>query len=359
MVDRKNPALLLGFLLLVVLLLFAAGCQAANRAAKDNGAQDIAVEPLNKPIELRFTTVVTTLHPDFKSWEKFSAEVDKRTNGQVKITMYPSGTLTPPLETFNAVKSGIADIGAAPVGYSAAVMPLNKLFGDAMMGASNAKEAIAVWNTAWDNMPELRQELDGVHVLWRYATVPLSVGTTKTEIRKLEDLKGLVMRIPPGLEPLAKAWGVSPVSMPVGDIYVAMEKGAVDGFYGGSEMLQSMRLAEFAKYVTNVQTAYGLGFVGMNQKVWDSLPEDVQAVFNDLGEWGQTITIEAFDEAEKQAREFALSQGCEFIEIEEAELQRIFAASRPAFQEIAAGLEKQGKPAQKVLSELEKLIAQN
>jgi TRAP-type C4-dicarboxylate transport system substrate-binding protein len=290
--------------------------------------------------------------------EKFASEVNKRTNGKVKIVIYPTGTLNPPFETFNSVKNGIADIGAAPVGYSPAIMPLNKLFGDAMMGVPSATQAAKIWNQAFNDMPELQKELEGVHVLWLYATTPLSIATTKTEIRKLEDFKGLILRFPPGLEPLAKAWGVSPINMPIGDIYVAMDKGSVGGFFGGSELLKTMKLADHTKKVTNMSMVYALSYVGVNQKVWDSLPAEVQKIFNDLGEWGQNLTIAAFDEADKQTVQYALSKKCEFIKINDVELQRIYSVSKPVFGQIAEGLEAKGKPAKKVLSKLEKLTSQ-
>lgn len=337
------------------------GCQSSTQQTPGTTqpTEESTEAKSTETIELRLSHINSSIHPTHKALEKFAEEVSKRTDGRVKIVLYPSDTLNPPMETYNAVKNGLADIGRAPVGYSSAVMPLNKLFGDAMMGVPTATEAAKIWTEAYKNMPELQQELEGMHVLWLNSTSPLSIGTINKPIHKLEDFKGLILRFPPGLEPLAQAWGASPINMPTGDIYVGLEKGTVDGFYGGSEMLQAMKLAEFTKYVhTNVGMVYGLSWLAMNQKVWDSLPADVQQVFNDLSEWGQELLMESFDEGEMQAREFAKSEGCEFIDIEEAELQRIYEVSWPVFEKIAANLEKQGKPANKVLDELKRLTSQ-
>ena len=119
--------------------------------------------------------------------------------------------------------------------------------------------------------------------------------------------------------------------MPVGDIYVGLEKSTIDGFFGNAEMLYSMKLADFTKYATNVYMTYALSYVGMNKEVWDSLPTDVQDVFNELGDWARQLLMEGFEEGEKQAREYALSQGVEFIEIEDAELQRVNEISMQVF----------------------------
>jgi TRAP-type C4-dicarboxylate transport system substrate-binding protein len=306
-----------------------------------------------KPIELRFTTVVTSIHPNFLSGQKFADEVFKRTNGKVKITLYPSGTLNPPFETYNAIKTGMAQMGMAPVGFSAMVMPLNKLFGDALRGLSTSTEASRAYQAALNSVPEMVKEFEGVHLLWVYSTLPMSVGTTKKPIKKLEDFKGLVMRFPPGLEVLAKSWGVSPINIPVGDIYVALQKGTVQGYIGGAEQLQSMRLAEHIKYVTSVDMIYGLSYVAMNKKVWDSLPSDVQKVFNDLSDWAQALWIKETDLSDQASLNFAKSQGAQMVTIDKAELNRIYKVSEPVFEKIAADLEARGKPGKKILAEVE------
>ncbi|HHT46339.1 MAG TPA: TRAP transporter substrate-binding protein DctP [Firmicutes bacterium] len=354
----QRKMLIPGVILLVLLLLCAIGCQPTEVVTPKEDNTGKNSKDSRDSIELRFTTVVSTLHPNFKSWEKYADEVFNRTDGKVKIVLYPTGTLNDPMDTYNAVKNGLADIGCAPVGYSASIMPLNKLYGDALMGIPNATEAAGIWTESFKNMPELQKELEDVHVLFLSSTAPLIIGTSKKEISKMEDLKGLVMRFPPGLEPLAKAWGASPVNMPIGDIYIGLEKGTMNGFFGGEEMLETMRLAELTEYVTDVSMVYGFNWTGMNLKVWESLPPDVQQVFNELSEWGQEITIEGFDESGYQSRQFALSQGTKFLEIEEDELQKIYNASIPVFEQITAELEGKGLPANKVLSEVEKINSQ-
>lgn len=317
-----------------------------------------SVLPADKPIELRYTTTVTSIHPNFKASQEFADEVLKRTGGKVRITVYPSGTLNPPFETFNAIKTGIAQMGGAAVGYSAQVMPLNKLFGDALMGVPTASEASRLWKMALENIPELMKEFEGLHLLWVTSTLPLSIGTCKKPITKLEDFNGLVMRFPPGLEPLAKAWGATPISIAPGDLYVALQKGTVEGFMGGSEMLKAMRLAEYIKYVTSASMTFGISYTAMNIRTWESLPSDIQKVFNDLTDWAQALQLKYIEGSEKESLEFAFSQGCKLINMDKGEIDRIHQVSKPVFEKIATDLEARGKPAKKVLREIERLTSQ-
>ena len=78
----------------------------------------------------------------------------------------------------------------APVGYSASIMPLSKLFGDAMM-ESSAKEVAELWRAAYKNIPELQEEFKDIHVLWLYATTPMSLRTSGIKISKLDDFNGV------------------------------------------------------------------------------------------------------------------------------------------------------------------------
>jgi TRAP-type transport system periplasmic protein len=309
----------------------------------------------DKPMELRFTSVVTSLHPDFKAFQAFADEVAKKTGGKVHITIYPSGTLNPPFETYNAIKTGMAQMGCAPVGYSGPIMPLNHMFGDALRGMATSTEAAKTYSAALKTTPEMIAEFEGMHVLWVFSTVPLSIGTAKKQVTKMEDFKGLVMRFPPGLETLGRAWGASPVAVPVGDIYVALQKGTINGFIGGAEMLQAMRLAELTKYVTSAEMMYGLNYVAINQKTWDSFPADIKKVFDDLDEWGQAITLEHLDKAEKDAEAYAKAQGTQFSKLDKAELAKLYAAAKPVFEKRAADLEARGKAGKKVLAVVEKV----
>ena len=74
----------------------------------------------------------------------------------------------------------------------------------------------------------------------------------------------------------------------------------------------------------------GVNYAGMNRKVWDSLPADVQEVFNELKDWVEPKMPEVFDQQEEDALQKAIKEGCELVEIEDAEKQRIYAVSAPS-----------------------------
>jgi TRAP-type C4-dicarboxylate transport system substrate-binding protein len=311
-----------------------------------------------KPIELRFTTVVTSTHHNFKTAQEFASKVSTRTDGKVKIRVYPSGTLNPPLQTYNAILTGIADIGGAPVGYSGQIMPLNKLFGDALRMMPNSSAATKAWENALNRVPEMKKELDGIHLLWAYSTLPFALSTKDREIKSVEDAKGLVMRVPPGLEPVAKTWGVSPASMPIGDLYVALQKGVIHGLIASPELLKSHKLIEQTKYVTPLFLTHGLSYIGINKKTWDAFSPDIKKVFEELSVQTGISHRKAFDASEKELLDFIVSQGNKIVNLDKANLERFHSLAKPAFEKIAEDLEAKGKPGKKVLAEVERAVSE-
>ncbi|MFP3976101.1 MAG: TRAP transporter substrate-binding protein DctP [Dehalococcoidia bacterium] len=354
--KMKAYAALIGIVVLVVSLVAVAGCQTATETSSPEPTASSS--PSTEPIEIKWTTVTTSTHIDFLSMEQWAKEVEEKTDGKVKFTVYPSNTLCSPLETYNAVKTGLADMGTAPTGYSRQYLPLNKFVGDAMKGLETAEQNVTVYNKVFSKFPALEEEFKDVHYLWGYTSVPLSISTSGTAIRTLSDFEGITMRMPPGLEPLAEAWGASPVSMPISEIYVALEKGTMDGYFGGAEMLESMKLAELTDYVTIPKMVCATVWVGMNPDTWESLPGDVQQVINDMTQRGQNMIVDAVDKSAEENLQYAEEQGLEIINPGEAELQKIYDASSPVFNQIAADLEEKGYPADEILSELGKLGAQ-
>jgi TRAP-type C4-dicarboxylate transport system substrate-binding protein len=76
-----------------------------------------------KVVKLRYSNFFPPVHPISKLSEEWCREVEKRTNGRVKITYFPGNTLTPPMQTYDSTVKGIADIGQALLAYAPGRLP--------------------------------------------------------------------------------------------------------------------------------------------------------------------------------------------------------------------------------------------
>jgi len=176
--------------------------------------------------------MVTTWPPNFPALGTGAIElaenIERMTQGQIKIKVYGGGELVPPLEVFDTVSRGTADIGHSVSYYWKGKSPALQLFCTSPFGM-NAQEM-----NAW-------LYYGGGLELWRemyapFNLVPFPAGNTGTqmggwfnkEINTIEDLQGLKMRIPGfGGEVIQRA-GATPVIIPGGEIFNALQLGQID-----------------------------------------------------------------------------------------------------------------------------------
>jgi len=145
-------------------------------------------------------------------------------------------------------------------------------------------------------------------------------------VRKMEDLKGLVIRSTGVGAKVIEALGAEGYGGSQGEAYELMAKGTVDGSLTPREVLKGWNQAEVVKYVTG---CYDVGytanmFVVMNKDKWDSLPGDIQRIFTEASEAWMEKHGMVWDYYDKVGIDYFLSlgEGRELIELPSAEMAR-------------------------------------
>ena len=283
--------------------------------------------------------------------------IQEKTGGKVKITVYFSAAMAPPPETFNSIVAGIADIGEGIAYATPGKFPLTETVMLPELGLETSLTCSrALWQI-YETIPQVKAEYAGVKVLWLHVTPSVKLITRTKPVRALEDLKGLKIRVSGATAvKTGRILGFTPVSMDMGDLYLGLERGVIDGVVLPNEILVSRRLGEVTRYVTDVDLGHDSFFVVMNQRTWDRLPKDVQKVFEELtGKWAVEFTGKAWDKFDAEAVAMKKQKGIEYITLAPAELERWKKLLAPVKEEYAAELEAKGLPGKKVLAELEKL----
>ena len=195
------------------------------------------------------------------------------------------------------------------------------------------------------------KEMDDVKVMYLHGNPPSVVHTVKNPVSKLEDLKGLKMRVTPLGTPIAKALGAAPVAMPMGDAYDALSKNVVDGGFFPYEALEGWKLGEVVKYSTE---SWPVGFTSawyviMNKKKWDSIPPDWQKAIEKLNaEWIEK-TGKAWDEIDASGKAFALKQGGKVLTLSKQEGENWVKAVQPVLADYVKMAKEKGLPGDEVL----------
>jgi len=283
--------------------------------------------PVTGTIELKFNDYFPPPAKQCKICEEFITDMDKLSDGRVKISFYPGGSLLTAPATFDGVVEGVADIGLAHVEYTPGRMPVTEVC-DLPLGSPSAWVSNHVANDFYNEFKP--EEWDQVHVLWLH-TCPPNVMITTKPVYKMEDLKGLTIRAPGSVGDTVKALGATPAPTPVMEVYDAMSKGVLDGVNIPFETLKTFKFAEVAEYVTsswqvgNLYTFY----VVMNKDSWNKLPQDVKDIFNELSGVYQERFALMWNEIDFAGKDFAVEQGVEFIDLSPEETLRWQKAVEP------------------------------
>jgi len=145
---------------------------------------------------------------------------------------------------------------------------------------------------------------------------------------------------------LLTALGVSPVSMPAGDVYSAMQKKTVDGCAFPFEALKSWRIAEVAKYVTNIELwSTPHNYVAMNRDSYNKLSPDLQKVIDGIMDWGRKDMNQVYADQDQEALGYASSVGVKLVDI--VDKDKWYAAIKPLQDKTAAALDAKGLPGTK------------
>jgi len=143
-----------------------------------------------KPVELSYSIFFPAPHKNTILATEWAKEVEKRSNGMVKITVFPGGTLTPADKCYDGVEKGISDIGMSVLSYTMGKFPLSEVI-DLPLGYKSAVAATRVINSYYKKFKP--KELDGTQVMYFHAHGPGFLHT-KEAVRKMEDLKGRKIR---------------------------------------------------------------------------------------------------------------------------------------------------------------------
>jgi TRAP-type transport system periplasmic protein len=304
----------------------------------------------DKQIVLKLTSLQASEDPITLALNEWVKEVSNRTQGRVKINFYPSATLAPASQQYDAAVKGIADICNHVLGNTTGRFPLSEVL-DLPVGIPSGVVASKMVNEYYRRFKP--KEFDEVKVLLFHAQGPGFVCMRSKPVNKIEDLKGLKMRTFGGNVKFMSALGGAPVAMPMTEVYEALSRGMVDGLLSAYCSLENRQIGEFIKYVTeDKSTGYTATFiVAMNKRKWNALPADIQTIMDKLSEEYIGKLGNTWDQADVKARSYLARLGGKSILLSKKEEQRwVEKGAKPVFDEYVTRMKQKGLPGQDALN---------
>ena len=308
-----------------------------------------------EPIKLSYSIFFPPTHVQCITATNWAQEIEKRSQGRVKITVYSAQSLTKADQCFEGVVNGISDIGMSCFAYTRGRFPLLEGL-DLPLGYPDGAVATRVANAMVAKYQPA--ELAGVHTLYVHAHGP-GLLASKKAIKTLDDLKGLQVRATGLSSKIAEALGAKPVAMSQPETYEALQKGVVEATLCPIETLKGWKQGEAIQYVVD-STVIGYTtamFVVMNKAKWNQLPADLQAIFDAVSQEWVTKHGEAWDQADKDGRAFVTQLKREFITLSDAEQQRWKANLKPILDDYVKRAKEKNLPGEALLRDIQAELA--
>ncbi len=225
---------------------------------------------------------------------KFAAEIDKRTGGALKGSVYPDSSLMKTNAQFSAMRKGALDMSLVPLSYAGGEVPETNI--GLMPGIVTSYEQAATWKNAEVGRALSKVLADKGVIIVSWIWQAGGVASRTKPIINPEDAKGMKVRGGSReVDMVLKAAGAAVLNLPSNEIYAAMQTGALDAAMTSSTSLISFRLEEVAKQLTTGRGKtywFMLEPLMISKAVFDRLPKSQQDVIMSVGAEMEKFALE-------------------------------------------------------------------
>lgn len=287
--------------------------------------------------ELRFGSPWPTTSTPHVALVTFAREVEKATEGRIKVRVFPDSQLGDIQALINGLQLGTVDMTYLAIGNAGVLRggaALNVAYVPYLFNTKQDAERIA-------NSPVFRELYDslaqqsGARIFAVYgARSPRGLQNSKRPVAKPDDVRGLRIRIPPidGIRLAFERLGARPVVLGLGDTYQAISRNQVDGHENGIDAAIGYKWYEVAKHWTQTSHIFETAAFYVNEKLWQEFsPADRDVIIEAARAGGRDMTT-ATEELDAKGLETFRANG---VTITQPDLE----AFRTALRDVATPLE--------------------
>ena len=262
--------------------------------------------------DLTFQSAYPAGDPQFLHFQEWAEDIARYSGGRLNIETLPAGSIVPAFEVLDATHDEVIDGAHAWSGFW-----VGKDRGAVMVSSGPAGPFGMDWSDMWGwyyqggGLGEVNwffQEHLGLDVMWRplLSSGAQPLGWFNRAVESVEDMQGLRLRIPGIPGEMYEGMGVSVITLPGGEIVPAGERGVIDAAefvgpwidfaLGFQDIWQIYHAPAYHEVVT-------VGEVLINKNTWESLPEDLQNIYELVTE------VSMLRWEQKQQRQDAIHMG--------------------------------------------------
>jgi TRAP-type transport system periplasmic protein len=219
-------------------------------------------------------------NPRHEASVKFAEVLKAKTGGRIEVQVAPSAQLGDDAAMVTALRTGALDMSANSQGAVANAVPEYAAYGMPFLFATPAAAFKLLDGPLGKELAE-RSSDKGMVLLGTWDNGIRHMTNSKRPISKVEDMKGLKMRVPPDatLVDIMKALGAESQQIKFAELYVALQQGVVDGQENPLVNIHASKLYEVQKHLALTSHQFQMTPLLMSKRSWDKLSDaDKKAV---------------------------------------------------------------------------------
>ncbi len=317
---------------------------------------DFAGAAEKKPTVLQYDFWLPPKTPEWETMLVFYKGLEDATGGAVKVQINPGGTMGKPDGTYQRTIQGTANIGHFNPGFNVGLFPMWEIFHYPIHCPSS--EQLARFQIAMYEKGYFDKEFANVKITALYNIGSYILFSNK-KLTTIEDLKGFKIRtIGEGWADVCKAVGAVPVSLPTGEMFLALQKGIVDSVANVWDSSHVFKLNEVSKYVNEMYLMSSTHVEAWNKKSFDALPPAGKKYLEDNWKKFSIDCAKKYDELTPGFKKDYLATGPdrEIGSFSPEEFNKLNKVLKPVWEGWIKERESKGYPAGKAVADLYKMM---
>lgn len=269
---------------------------------------------------------------NYQFYSTFKKDIEARSKGKITVNLFPNGQLGGDAEQLLGLIDGTVDFSTTTTSsmtgtireYGLFDLPNAFLNVEAMRNAENDPELLALLDEASGKK--------NLHLLG-LADAGFRELTSNEEVRAMEDLKGIKIRVMdnPYHQAYWSSLGAATTTMDFNEVYSSLQQKVIDAEENPYMNICSNRFYEVQPYIVETNHLGHMMLFTMNNKLYNSLPEDVRTLVDECAAHALTKTRGAADEAIENYKQTIRDYGCEIIELDEQTLSAMQEKAEPVY----------------------------
>jgi TRAP-type C4-dicarboxylate transport system substrate-binding protein len=259
---------------------------------------------LLNPLHAETVLKIATLAPDSTSWMKImregADEIEQQTQGRVKIKFYPGGVMGNDKVVLRKIRVGQLHGGALMSGSLAAIYPDAQLY----------------------SLPFLFKNIEEINYVRKHMDAVIRDGLEQNGLvglglinggfayiastgpaANLQDIRRQKVWLPQGDKvgaTMFKAADISPVPLPISDVYTALQTGLLDTVVSNPSSIIAFQWHTKVQYMTDAPIVFLIGMLVVDKKIFDKLSvDDRQTVRSVMGE--KSLKLDSLSQRDNEA----------------------------------------------------------